>query len=492
MATLTALSSALGFAVQSAKGSGGWKDPDTDAADFKWTLADTIAGGPAPRQQALPQEIGGNLLPGDLVKLGISSAIGADFTPRPEVLGTILKGIMGQCVSAIAVDVADSICDGSASPTDAFATAGLLTVDSYTTEPGAASAFTLVPYLVITFTQAGDTAGSMVVTLTGTDENGDAITNETVTFVAATGAQTRTLRTTNRYATLSKIVWPAWDEDGDLFTVGEWSGYLHTFTFNSDPSVTDYHTVVRRAGGSAAGVWEMLYDCRFEALSLTLDALAWLTGSFSLNGIQPTQYNISTGIADLNAAVAPDTSAPFVSPQGGFNLDNTYKSAGVYSGTGDSEVRLASMAAQLGAIQNVDREFIIGSYYPQDIDIVARAATIAATMFLSDKLLYDKLMYAPSTAGVTANVTWVADVFDTSVFEATFRSGESIVGADDGAGAVVPYKLTVAAADTQWGVGGINLRGGDIVMIDLVGSIAKPAAGEALTLTLLNSIASYD
>jgi len=489
--TLTALSSALGFGVQSEKGAVGWLDPETDAALFKWTLADVIAGGPAPRQQALPQEIGGNLLPGDLVKLGISSMTGADFTPRPEVLGTIIKGVMGQCVSAIACDDPDHICDGSASPTDSFATAGLLTVGSYTTEPAAALELGLAPYLVLTFSQVGTNTGGTVFKISGKDENGDAITDEEVTFVELAGAATRTVRSASRFSEVSKIIWPAWHGDGDACTIGEWSGYLHTFTFNTDPSIIDYHTVVRRAGGSDSGVWEMLYDCRFETLALTLNALAWLGGSFSLNGIQPTQYNTSAGVAALNAAVDPDVSAPFVSPVGGFKLNDTYKSVGVYGGSGDGAVGLASVAAQIGAVQNVDREFIIGSYYPQDIDVVARAATIAATMFLNSKLLYDKLMYDPEVAVTTADVTWVADVFDTALFEATYRTGEPIVGADDGAGAAVPYKLTIAAADTQWGVGGINLRGGDIVMIDLVGSIAKPAAGEALTLTLLNSTASY-
>ena len=91
----------LGIAKQSGLG-----NVNTTDADFKYMLFRN--GGVAPQPIVLPldQEVGGGAMLRDMVKVGVTSGGGMDFIPRPQSLGDLLLGALGE------VDSVDNL-DGS-------------------------------------------------------------------------------------------------------------------------------------------------------------------------------------------------------------------------------------------------------------------------------------------------------------------------------------------------------------------------------------------
>lgn len=80
----------IGIAKQSSQGS-----PMTTDANFKYMLF--RGGGIAPNPVVIPldQEIGGGAMLRDIVKVGVTSGGGLDLIPRPETLGHLLYGALG-------------------------------------------------------------------------------------------------------------------------------------------------------------------------------------------------------------------------------------------------------------------------------------------------------------------------------------------------------------------------------------------------------------
>jgi hypothetical protein len=479
----------FGFARQTGKGSA--RDPDIDSALFKWMRTSTLIGGPVPRAITLPQEMGGSMLPGGMEKLGVNGAFGGEFIPRPTVIGEVLYGLIGQCTSVPISDDIDDICDATAaSDNDVLATAGKLLATAYDTTPGAATTIPGAPHLVLAFTRVA-TSGNKAVTISGKNEAGQTISGgEAVTIVGGPGAGVSYARTTNRFSEVSAVAWPARTTDGDKVTIGPWSGYQHTFTLPSDPANIPYYTAVRRVAGTADGFWETVTDCRFESLSLMQDALAVLNGNFSMNGIIPTQYNVTGGVDDLNAVANADAGPSFVAPKGGFRLDSTYKSDHYNPAVGKG-IAVRSLSIQLAAVQDVGREFIIGSYYPADVDVIGRIVGIAATLLVTSKELYNKLQYNPSWS--SGNATWLPIAYQVlgNGFETMFRTGQTIPGGDDGNGNGSPYILAITGAKIEWTVGSIALRSNDLVQMQVTGVVSQPTSGAPLTVTLVNGTASY-
>lgn len=80
----------IGIAKQTGQGT-----PNTTDADFKYMLFRT--GGVAPNPVIIPldQEIGGGAMLRDVVKVGVTSGGGLDIIPRPQTLGDLLYGALG-------------------------------------------------------------------------------------------------------------------------------------------------------------------------------------------------------------------------------------------------------------------------------------------------------------------------------------------------------------------------------------------------------------
>jgi hypothetical protein len=87
-------SSFIGIAKQTAKGT-----PNTTDASFKYLLFSR--GGIAPSSNVVPldPEVGGGAMLRDVQKMGVMSGGQLEFTPRPDTLGLLLLGALGNVTS---------------------------------------------------------------------------------------------------------------------------------------------------------------------------------------------------------------------------------------------------------------------------------------------------------------------------------------------------------------------------------------------------------
>jgi hypothetical protein len=246
------------------------------------------------------------------------------------------------------------------------------------------------------------------------------------------------------------------------------NGYEHGFTVGADPADTPYFTAFR---GVSTQFGEQITDARVSGLAMTMRSLNYVEGQFGLDGIEPVL------VPDISGwSPAPDTSPAFVACEGEVKL--------VASDT-LSTLPVRSAQLQIGNAHEIDGEFIIGQKTPRDIDVIGRSAALTAEVLVVDKDLYQKLMYDP----LGVSTAWLSSVFESAEVSLTFKTAEMI---DKAATTPAPYSLAFTASKTQWAAQPIGLRGTDIVVVQISGIVAQPAAGsEPLTLTLTNAVATY-
>ena len=245
------------------------------------------------------------------------------------------------------------------------------------------------------------------------------------------------------------------------------SAYTHTFTFPTDQFLAPYYTV-RYAPGDMWG--ETFQDSRFNLLSLEWQAANFVTGTLGMLGIVPTM-NVST--ATWGALARVDGGPQFLSPLGTIELP-----------TGsDALVLGGSFIAQ--NVMPLDQQYIVGSYYPEDLDIVSRAFILNLTVKIESNTLYNKIQYDPA-----AGNAWTADVFKEAAINLSFDSDVNI-----GAG-TTPYSFQIQANEQAAATGDSNIvwtaQPLDIVaqrqiIMQLQGTfLADPLATQPIKLTLVN------
>jgi hypothetical protein len=243
--------------------------------------------------------------------------------------------------------------------------------------------------------------------------------------------------------------------------------YTHTFKIGADPAEVPYYTMFRAISTSFG---EQVTDVKMAALTLDMAAINFVSGEFAMAGIEPTL------VPDISSwAPAPASTPPFVSCVGAVKLES-----------GDDITTLPVRAASLtiANAQAVDQNFIIGSYYPRDIDVIARVVTLEFVVLVENSSRFGKLMYDP--AGGSA---WLADVFDTAAVQhLTFKSAENIAGMTL---TPIPYELSLTGAKAQWAAQPIGMRGADNVLMRVTGTIIEPGVGDPITLVLKNNTVSY-
>jgi hypothetical protein len=245
------------------------------------------------------------------------------------------------------------------------------------------------------------------------------------------------------------------------------SAYTHDFTFAADEFAAPYYTV-RYAPGDIWG--ETYQDSRFNLLSLEWRAASFVTGTLGMLGIVPVP-NVST--ATWGALARVDSGPQFLSPLG---------TIAIPIGT-DALVLGGSFIAQ--NIMPLDQQYIVGSYYPEDLDIVSRAFILNLTVKIENATLYNKIMYDPD-----GGAAWAADVFKEANISLSFDSDTNI-----GAG-TTPYSFTIKAneqtqasgdANVTWTGQALDLIAQRQIVMQLQGTfLADPLATQPVKLTVVN------
>jgi len=137
-----------------------------------------------------------------------------------------------------------------------------------------------------------------------------------------------------------------------------------------------------------------------------------------------------------------------------------------------------SSAVQLdlqNIVPNIQDVLTLGSYYPFDFPVLGRNITVSFQHLWETKDLYTSMYYSGGT--------WNLDLYNTTLdFEV--ESNGYITGS-------LPYKLRFYGANVQWQCQPLELRGGDLVRLQMVGTVAAATSGFDWYLALTNGTATY-
>lgn len=255
---------------------------------------------------------------------------------------------------------------------------------------------------------------------------------------------------------------------GNVTSAADGLGYKHTFTLGTNQFAAPYFTL-RAAPGNLWG--EQLQDQRVSALGLSFRGADFVRATAAFSGGLPTK--VATTLWD--AATKVDGGPQFIAPVSTIELP-TGTAAKVIAGS-----FMAGMAIPM------DEQWVIGSYSPDDFEILSRAFSLSFTMKVSDATLYSKMMY--DAAGGSA---WTAAMLREAAIKFELVSDTSYDTAK-------PHKIVVSAngdsgtdANIVWSVAPIGIRAGRQILMNVSGTfIADNAGGEPITVDLYNDKASY-
>lgn len=241
------------------------------------------------------------------------------------------------------------------------------------------------------------------------------------------------------------------------------AAFTHAFTLPADGFDAPYFTF-RSAPGKLWG--EVLEDCRMTALGLQWRGANFVRGQAAFTGLTP---NPSSAAPVWNPS-PPDQSPPFITPVSTIEIPD-----------GSNVKCLAGSFLATVAIP-MDQQWIVGSYSPDDLDIVQKAYVLNLTLKVANADLYNRMVYDGS--GVVA--AWTAEVMKEASFHIEFQSAESAGSGNH------PFSLTIegngAAApggNVAWSAQPVGLRAGTQVVLNATGVFLADAA-QTIQLTLVN------
>ena len=248
--------------------------------------------------------------------------------------------------------------------------------------------------------------------------------------------------------------------------------YDHTFKLAADEFSAPYFTL-RNSPGNLLG--EQFQDVRVASLGMSWRGADFVRAQASFVGGLPTP---SVSMTAWNSAAQVDSKAPFLAPIGDIELPTAT----------DVKCLAGGFTAQ-NAI-SLDDQWIVGSYSPDDFDISARIYTLSLALKITDKVLYEKMMYDPAQGGA-----WAASILEEGNIKVLFKSDAEVYTG-------VPYQFQIAAngqsqasgnANIQWSVTPIGIRSGRSIILNATGQFIADPQGtlDPITITLKNATAAY-
>jgi hypothetical protein len=252
---------------------------------------------------------------------------------------------------------------------------------------------------------------------------------------------------------------------GAVTTSADGTGYKHIFKLPADQFQAPYFTL-RSSPGSMWG--EQLEDNRISQFGLEFKGANFVRGTVGFQGGKPSK--VSTALWDAAAKV--DGTAPFITPVSSVELP-----------TG-SPIKVLSGSFVAGMAIPLEEQWVVGSYYPDAMDITSRSFAVQLAIKITDADLYSKMMYDPD--GGTA---WTTSLLREGKVKLSFVSDMEY---DDGK----PFKLEIeangldgAAGNVVWSAQPVGLRAGRQVVMAVTGIFL--GGTDPITATLYNSTASY-
>ena len=233
--------------------------------------------------------------------------------------------------------------------------------------------------------------------------------------------------------------------------------YDHVFSFASDEFSLPYFTIRKRT----AGLWhEQFQDIRIASFTVSAPATDMVRFNVGMVGINPQKVANS----DWAPASYLDDGVPFLT----CTATLTSPAYGTFKATNITLV-------QTGAIA-LDEEWIVGSYYPDDLTLGGRAFLIDCILHATDEI-FGKMVYDPDYVATTA--TWTPEILSDGAFALQLDTQEdepqSLAVAFDTANNNIDWIMQPVVID-----GRVNKQ-----LMRVIGTV-KQSAGTQVAWTLTN------
>lgn len=263
---------------------------------------------------------------------------------------------------------------------------------------------------------------------------------------------------------------------GKVSTVSDYpEAGVYTHIFSPDPAatatipwVTTRKYLPPPDGGSASA--EQGLDCKITAAEITLAAQRPLTMTMGYLGRvpswpDPSAWSYENEYEDV-------TSVP-VGNTGSFTLPDFGVSAQPVPAV---QVQVANVLSG-GQLRS---EFILGSYYPDDLVVTKRSTGVRFTLKINDYALFKTIL-----TGSDSGATWTPEVYATDMV-ARVESPGNISGHS------VPYSFEVRAEAVDWAVEGPPaLAGNSVIYLPVIGIAKRPSSGNPWEFRLVNTQPGY-
>jgi hypothetical protein len=240
------------------------------------------------------------------------------------------------------------------------------------------------------------------------------------------------------------------------------STYNHYFPESTDDqAVSKYLTARRKVPATTTDLYEQMLDQVVYRLLFGFTPGEYATLRAEMIGRKPTKPDGS----GWSFSAKDETSVPIVC-KGEFQLPDAT----------DVETANGITLDMTNIIPDLRRMLVAGDYYPYDFPIQGRAITVAFSHLWEDADLYASLYYS--------GTDWNPVIYSSS-FRVMVQSPGFITGA-------IPYELEFKAENVDWSCQPVALRGGDLVEMAMVGTIAAAGGtGHDWWLRLRNGTANY-
>jgi hypothetical protein len=248
--------------------------------------------------------------------------------------------------------------------------------------------------------------------------------------------------------------------------------YDHVFTLGTDQFVQPYYTL----RSSPGGMWgEQFQDCKMNSLVLNMRAARFLEAVYSFQGGLPTPVSTAT----WGATTRIDGGPQFLTPIGAIEIPDA------------TAWKVLSASLMITNAMPLDDQWVIGSYVPDDMELVQRAIILQMRVKVSDNgTLYKKMAY--DKAGGAA---WAANILKEGDID-IHVSSDVVAGAAAGSS---PHTLSIAAngesgddGNVAFSVAPIGLRAGGQVTMNVTGMFLADPTGlaEPIAITLKNNVST--
>lgn len=237
--------------------------------------------------------------------------------------------------------------------------------------------------------------------------------------------------------------------------------YLHIFGRNDDTLPNKYmafRKMIPLASGSYFG--ETYWDGKVMSMAFNAQAGMAMTMQVGVQALEPVPNNAPSG-----AGWQP------TSDQGGYEEYTRVPIAAraaieMPDGTPVTNFRNLSIAIGTGA-PNPEAEMVLGSFFPHDITTLSRDITISGQVFWQNATLYSNMYYGGGSSWSWTPYTGGAP------FDAAFETPSNCLSFNS-----ITAMLGFTAQKVIWACQPIDLVGGDIVVMDMIGTVVNNVSWE--------------